>query len=217
MSRWLEFILLYGVLPALCIFKIIPVQIIGMLALTCICCVVVLLNDRTFDRRLLRLTLPPTRQIVSLVLPFLISACVLIACTWLFQRETFFWLPRKAPLFWLLIITLYPVISVVPQEVIYRVYFFHRFGKMFGSPAIANFVCAGIFGLHHWAFHNWIAVALTLIGGFKFARTYRQTRSLFTVSIEHAFYGGLLFTIGLGVYFMSGTYSFARHLLPPGH
>jgi membrane protease YdiL (CAAX protease family) len=214
MKRWIEFLILYAVVPSLCIFRIIPFQIVAMLALCCTFCVIVLLNDRTFDRSLLRLRIPPARQFLPLVLPYLATGCVLIVCTWFFHRETFFWLPRKAPLFWLVIITLYPVISVAPQEVIYRVYFFHRFGKSFSTPAIANFVCAGIFGLHHWVFHNWLAVALTLAGGLKFALTYRRTHSLFTVCVEHAFYGGMLFTIGLGMYFFSGTYQFASMLLP---
>ena len=213
MKRWGEFLLLYAVIPSLCIFKIIPVQIIGMLAVSCVICVAVLLNDRTFDRSLIRLHIPAFREIVRLLPPYLIASAVLIVCTWLWHRETFFYLPVKVPLFWLVLCTLYPVISVAPQEVIYRVYFFHRFGKSFSSPAIANFVCAGIFGLHHWVFHNWIAVVLTLVGGLKFALTYRRSQSLCLVCIEHALYGGMIFTIGLGVYFFSGTYRFAAIFL----
>ena len=59
------------------------------------------------------------------------------------------------------------------------------------------------------------AVALTLVGGWKFAATYRHTRSLWAVSIEHAIYGGILFTVGLGQFFYTGTWRVAEKLI--GH
>ena len=37
-----------------------------------------------------------------------------------------------------------------------------------------------------------------MLGGWLFARRYQRTRSLLTVSVEHALYGVLIFTIGLG-------------------
>jgi membrane protease YdiL (CAAX protease family) len=218
MKRWLELIALYGLLPALCILRIIPVHIIAVLVVICICCVVVLFNDRAFDRSLLRLSVPDGfRSSLAALLPaYAFASVALSAAVWAFHRDYFFYLPRHAPAFWLLIMVLYPLISVVPQEIIYRVYFFHRFEKLLPRRSIAIAVCALIFGLHHLVFHNWVAVVLTLAGGVKFALTYERTRSLLVVCIEHALYGGLLFTIGLGHFFASGSYNFAARLIP-GH
>ena len=48
-------------------------------------------------------------------------------------------------------------------------------------------------------------VVLTAIGGWFFATTYARTRSLWLASFEHALYGQLVFTVGLGQYFYGGT------------
>jgi hypothetical protein len=48
---------------------------------------------------------------------------------------------------------------------------------------------------------------LTLIGGWFFAETYARTRSMRLVWLEHALYGCLVFTIGLGDYFYHGNVS----------
>jgi len=47
-------------------------------------------------------------------------------------------------------------------------------------------------------------VALTLPSGWLFADTYRRSESLLAASIEHALYGGFLFTVGLGRHFYNG-------------
>jgi hypothetical protein len=46
---------------------------------------------------------------------------------------------------------------------------------------------------------------LTLIGGWLFARRYQRTRSLLAASVEHALYGVLAFTVGLGALFHHGA------------
>ena len=52
---------------------------------------------------------------------------------------------------------------------------------------------------------NELAVVLTLVGGWLFARTYLRTRSLLATAVEHAAYGCLLFTVGLGRWFVTGV------------
>lgn len=213
--RILEFVLLYGVLPALCTFRIVPLQVLPFLALAAAYCGAMLLKDGTFDRSGFSLRLPGARELLRLALPLLVASLLLAAGVWFLQRERFMLLPRHHPLFWLVLVTLYPLVSVVPQEVIYRVYFFHRFRCLFSSPTTACLVCAGLFGLHHWVFHNPVAVVLSLAGGLKFAQTYIRTKSLGLVCLEHALYGGMVFTVGLGQYFASGSYRFAAPLIQP--
>ena len=40
-------------------------------------------------------------------------------------------LPRRAPGLWLLILALYPLLSALPQELVFRVLFFRRYGALF--------------------------------------------------------------------------------------
>ena len=52
---------------------------------------------------------------------------------------------------------------------------------------------------------HWEAVALSLIGGLIFAYRFVKTRSLLAVWLEHALYGDLIFTSGLGRFFFTGV------------
>jgi membrane protease YdiL (CAAX protease family) len=53
-------------------------------------------------------------------------------------------------------------------------------------------------------FLNPLAVLLTIPGGFLLSKTYGRTKSLLVTGIEHAIYGNLVFTVGLGFYFYKG-------------
>jgi membrane protease YdiL (CAAX protease family) len=66
---------------------------------------------------------------------------------------------------------------------------------------VSLLISALIFAWMHLIFRNPLAVILTLVGGWFFAQTYARTRSLRLVCLEHALYGNLIFTIGLGEYF----------------
>jgi uncharacterized protein len=99
----------------------------------------------------------------------------------------------------------YPVVSVYPQGLLYRTWILHRYRSVFqpegASPALLLFASAAAFAATHLLFHSWIAVAATFPGGVLFARRYFNSRSLLVSSLEHALYGCLLFTIGLGQFF----------------
>ncbi|XVV01145.1 lysostaphin resistance A-like protein [Actinosynnema sp. CA-248983] len=113
-------------------------------------------------------------------------------------------LPREQPLLWAAIVVLYPLFSVYPQELLFRAFLFHRYQPVFGATGTVA-ASALAFGFVHIAFGNWIAVVLSAAGGWIFAARYRETRSLLVASVEHALYGLLMFTVGLGQYFYHGT------------
>jgi CAAX protease family protein len=46
---------------------------------------------------------------------------------------------------------------------------------------------------------------MSFIGGLIFAYRFARTRSFFAVWLEHALYGDLIFTIGLGRFFFTGV------------
>lgn len=105
-----------------------------------------------------------------------------------------------------MVLLLYPIFSAFTQELLFRRFFFWRYEEWFGAhTTLLIIVNALIFGYVHIVFENWIAVVFSTLGGFLFAHTYHKTRSTLLVTVEHALYGDLLFTLGLGMYFYHGT------------
>jgi membrane protease YdiL (CAAX protease family) len=62
-----------------------------------------------------------------------------------------------------------------------------------------------LFGTAHIFLGNFVAPVMSFFGGILFASTYARTRSLALVAIEHALYGDMIFTVGLGQYFYHGA------------
>jgi membrane protease YdiL (CAAX protease family) len=157
-----------------------------------------------FDRRELTRMNISRRFLAGIVLRFSIFALVIgIGMAWL-APERFLRLPLNYPLLWLLIMLLYPVLSVYPQGIIYRGFMFHRYAPLFPRPWTMTIASALAFALVHLVFDNLPAVGLTAIAGVMFAWTYRQTKSIAVSSLEHALYGCFIFTVGLGEFFYHG-------------
>jgi len=121
----------------------------------------------------------------------------------LFAPERWLELPTRHPGRWAVLLALYPALSVVPQELVFRAYFFHRYGALLGNPARQALVSALVFGLAHAFYGHWLTVALSGLGGLCFAWTFLRTGSLALVVLEHSGYGLLLFTLGLGRLFLA--------------
>jgi membrane protease YdiL (CAAX protease family) len=133
------------------------------------------------------------------------GAVFLLAILAVFRSELLFELPCTRPITWLAVCLLYPLVSVYPQELLYRAFFFHRYRPLFSSERTMIWINAALFGYLHLIFGNGTAVLLTTAGGWLFASTYLRTRSVWAVSIEHALWGMLLFTIGYSHYFTGAT------------
>ena len=140
-----------------------------------------------------------------ILLRFAVIAPLVTILVWAAAPDDFLSFPRENPRIWILVILLYPLLSVWPQEVLYRALIYKRYAPVFGEGRGYAVASALAFGYMHIIFLNWIAVAMTLIGGFIFADNYRKGRSLALVSIEHALYGCLVFTVGLGRFFYVGA------------
>ena len=145
------------------------------------------------------------KDLKPIALRFAVLAPIIAALTWYSMPEAFLSLPRTQPLFWLAIMIFYPLLSVWPQEMVYRAFLFHRYAALFGQGWGYVAASAFAFGYAHIIFLNWIAVAMTAFGGFLFARDYTRHRSLSLVCLEHALYGCMIFTVGLGRFFYSGA------------
>lgn len=106
--------------------------------------------------------------------------------------------PIHEPVLWAIVAVGYPLLSVYPQELIYRAFMFQRYAPVFGSGTGMIVASAVAFGFAHIIFGNWFAVVITTVGGLLFASRYAKSKSLLAVSIEHGLYGMMIFTVGLG-------------------
>ena len=198
---WCELLGVFVAVPLLMYEGVLPNWPIPFLLLGMIWALLVLRRDASFDRQLLvrREGLGAgfrSRLVVDLPLLLLLGLAVCLG-----QPGMLFSLVKTSPKLWLVVIIFYPLLSVYPQELLYRTYFFHRFKLLFGDGAGVIAASAALFGFVHIVFGNWISIALTVIGGVLFGVTYRKTRSLLVTCLEHALFGGFIFTIGIGRFF----------------
>lgn len=200
----IEFLTLFILMPGV-IYLLMPLPVLPFLWLIALICYRLLRSDPHFDHQQLwnyPALKPHIKEII--ILYALVSTFILLSM-YLFIPDHFLSLIKTNPLLWLLIILFYPLLSVYPQELVYRTFFFHRYGHLFSSQARLIWGSAISFSFMHIIFHNYIAVILTLGGGWIFASIYARTHSTFVVSLVHILYGTLIFTAGLGEYFFHGT------------
>jgi uncharacterized protein len=138
------------------------------------------------------------KKAIFQAIPILIA---LVISAYLIAPDRFFEIPIKMPKLWCLILVLYPMISALPQEFIYRQFYFERYNDLFKSHNLITWSSALVFSWLHIFYHNWIAITFTLLGGILFAQSYQRTRSLKLVWLQHSIYGIGVFTVGLGIYF----------------
>lgn len=141
----------------------------------------------------------------SITVLFAVGASIVIFAMAKLMPERLFALAAERPGKWLKIMTLYPFTSVLAQEFVYRVFFFHRYGPLFPNRWLLIGANALAFGFGHILFRNWIAVGGTFLVGLLFAWRYERTRSFWAVWAEHTLWGWLVFTVGLGVFFFTGV------------
>jgi len=201
---WLavECLALFAGVPALIAARWLPLPVLPVLLLMTVGCWLALQWQHKLPMsRLLRPQVAGSEWRRILVLS-LIAIPGLVGLLWMINSSRMFFLPLHHPGFWLLILFAYPLLSVFPQELIYRAFFFERYRPLFGSGLGMALASALAFGFGHVVFRNPVAVALTLVGGWLFATTYQRTSSLVCVASEHALYGCAIFTIGYGAFFV---------------
>ena len=211
--RAVELVLLYVGLPLVIAYlvRVHHVSILLLLQPVLIAILLFLLLDPTFRVKRELGRLPPARELLAILALFVPVAAAVAIFIARFQPELFLSLPRRALPFWVIIMVFYPVISAFPQELIYRTLYFHRFGALFGERRVlAAIVNGALFGFAHIMFGSWISVVLSGALGFVIAWRYSHARSFWGAWFEHALYGDLVFTVGLGRYFFTGN-GFAHH------
>lgn len=161
--------------------------------------------DDAFDWRGALLKPAPPGALRSIVVGFALGVPLVLAAIWMLLPDHLFNLPRERTKLWAKMLLLYPFTSVLAQELIFRVFFFHRYAVLFPSAAAMIGVSAAAFAFSHVIFRNDLALWLTLAGGLLFSWRYWKTGSFVAVWIEHTLWGWLLFTCGLGIYFLANS------------
>ena len=118
----------------------------------------------------------------------------------LVDKDLLFIFPKTNFELWLLVILIYPFLSVIPQEIVYRVFFFQRYfpnERSFYFLTLLNMI---VFSYGHIVFNNVHAILITAIVSPIFTYAYLK-KSFFTCIVLHALGGQIIFTLGLGKYF----------------
>ncbi|MFN0113806.1 MAG: lysostaphin resistance A-like protein, partial [Paracoccaceae bacterium] len=89
---------------------------------------------------------------------------------------------RERPGFFVLVMVFYPILSALPQELVFRVLWFRRYGALLpgGWPGIV--LNAAVFSLAHLMYWSGIVAAMTFAGGLAFAWAY-QRRGSFAMAV----------------------------------
>ncbi len=133
------------------------------------------------------------------------------AILWLTHPERLFQLfgedaPRMRngwPVIWVIAL-FYPLVSALPQELVFRPLFFRRYGML--MPAEWGlWINAGAFSLAHLMYWSWVVALMTFAGGLLFAWSYERRRNFPEAVILHSVAGIVLFAVGMGAYFYSGN------------
>ena len=139
-------------------------------------------------------------------LRFAVIAILLALVTWVALPEKFMRFPLDRFPLWLAVMVLYPLLSIVPQELCFRSFYFKRYGGLIPNPAAFMFLNGLLFGFSHIILNNWVAPTCCSAAGILLAHSYQQHRSLKWAVIEHSLYGCWIFTVGIGWYFFTGNW-----------
>ena len=201
----IEFLLLFVALPLGYRFSPVRIPALPLLWVVAGYAGCQLLRDPDFNRTQLWNGAGLTARLPSILVIFAVVALALWLAVWRFAPDLQWSFVRQHPAFWAVVMIAYPILSVYPQGLLYRAFFFERYASLFPGKWAMIAASAAAFAFLHIIFRNSLAVALTFCGGLLFAARYAETGSLATSTFEHALYGCWLFTVGLGQFFYHGT------------
>ena len=194
--RKLEFFFIFLALPSIIFFLDSTIIVFATLYTVFILSLVILYFDKTF--LLVSLKKKIDWKFVSIfTLSFICLSFIYIL---LIDKSLLFYLPKTNLQLWLVVIFVYPFLSVIPQEVVYRVYFFQRYfpkNNNFFFLIILNLI---VFSYGHIVFNNFHAILITAIVSPIFTFAYLR-KSFLTCVVLHSLGGQVIFTLGLGKYF----------------
>ena len=192
----LEFFFIFFILPSAIFFLDSSIIVFLTLYLVFTLSIVILYFDKSFSFTSLRKKVD-WKFIIIFSLIFLSLSFFYVI---LVDKDLLFIFPKTNFELWLLVILTYPFLSVIPQEIVYRVFFFQRYfpnERSFYFLTLLNMI---VFSYGHIVFNNVHAILITAIVSPIFTYAYLK-KSFFTCIVLHALGGQIIFTLGLGKYF----------------
>lgn len=196
---WLEWALLFFAIPLLIWLNWIVIPKIP--ALIGVTLLIGFLWYRNYGWNQLNWRAPAGFSFRPMLLRFFVVAAGMFGAVFFFEPEHFLALPRQRPEIFVMVFLLYPWLSALPQEFLYRTYYFKRYASLFNNDQILFLTNVASFSVLHLMYDNPVAVIGTAMAGWIFADTFRKTGSISLVALEHSLYGLAVFTSGLGHYF----------------
>ena len=139
---------------------------------------------------------------ITYVIRISVVSILLVLISWLLigfiNPDLLFVVLKQKPYLWLTILFVYAFLSVIPQELLYRRFFYRRYRSLIYNKklfAVINVIC---FSWCHVFLNNVWVMAITALAGIFFVYTYEKERNLRWVIFEHSLYGNIVFTMGLG-------------------
>lgn len=168
-------------------------------------CLGVLWWDQGFDRGQLWNRSAFREHVARTLRWFVPGAGIVVIAFAVLRPELLMTFPYVHTNVWVVIMVTYPIVSVYPQEVIFRAFLFHRYHALFPGRRSKIAASSAAFGMAHIIFANWAAPLMTTVIGVQFARTYAKSESTLQAALEHVLWGCFAFTVGLGWYVYSGA------------
>ncbi len=122
----------------------------------------------------------------STLFKFSLIATLTILFVWITDKESLFTVMLNKPLMWFIILLVYSLLSVYPQELLYRLFFFQRYSVLFKNEYLLIFVNAIVFSLAHLFFRNALVIIITFLGGILFAHQGRRCGRCLRLVYHHA-------------------------------
>ncbi|MAT33072.1 MAG: CPBP family intramembrane metalloprotease [Rickettsiales bacterium] len=135
------------------------------------------------------------------VLIFAVSfICLGFIYVLLIDKNLLFIFPKTNFKLWLVVVIVYPFLSVIPQEIVYRVFFFQRYFPKNNNSNFLILLNMFVFSYGHLVFNNFHSILITAIVSPIFTFAYLK-KSFLTCVVLHSLGGQIIFTLGLGKYF----------------
>ncbi len=198
-----EIVFVYILLPLLILFDFINVPIMVILIPLGIIVFFYLRADKTFNRKYFYNWENAKKEIKNILILFIIAAVLMLTLIHFIAPAKMFIILRTRPWLMFLICFSYPLLSVVPQGLAYRAFFFHRYKDLFPNNLVKILVSAALFSFGHIFYKNIVVLIITFIAGVLFAYRYNKSKSLLISVLEHALLGVWVFASGLGYFFIS--------------
>lgn len=141
---------------------------------------------------------PPVAFVIRVAIVSVLLIALGVVLIQFIDSSLLFIVVKQKTLLWVVILFVYAFLSVIPQELIYRRFFYNRYSSLFSNKKLFSIINVICFSWCHVFLNNIWVMLITVLGGILFVYTYEKERNLRWVVIEHSIYGNLVFTLGLG-------------------